>query len=241
MEEKDRIILALDVDTQGKALKLVDELKDLVGVFKIGMQLYNSIGPEIVSKINQLGGKTFVDLKFHDIPNTVGAAARVMTRLNAYMFNVHAAGGSEMMKKAVQEAQKEASKLGVNPPIMLAVTVLTSISQKELEEEMFVADLSLPDMVAKWAVMAKEAGMNGVVCSPQEIEMIKKACGSDFLTVTPGIRPTWAAANDQKRFTTPTQALAMGGDYMVIGRPITGAENHREAANKIIQELKEAN
>lgn len=241
MDEKDRIILALDVDTQEEALDFVDELKDLVGAFKIGMQLYNSIGPEIVSKINQMGGKTFVDLKFHDIPNTVGAAARVMTRLNAYMFNVHAAGGREMMKKAAQEAQKEASQLKANPPIMLAVTVLTSISQKELEEEMYVSNLSLPDLVVKWAAMAKEAGMNGVVCSPQEIEMIKKACGNDFLTVTPGIRPAWAAANDQKRFTTPTQALAMGGDYMVIGRPITAAENHREAARKIIQELKEAN
>ncbi len=240
MEEKDRIILALDVDSPEEALKLVKELKDLVGAFKIGMQLYNSIGPSIVSKINLLGGKTFVDLKFHDIPNTVGAAGRVMTRLHAFMFNVHAAGGREMMVKAVQEVKKEADKLGATPPIMLAVTVLTSISQKELEEEMQISQIQLPDLVVKWAVMAKEAGMDGVVCSPQEIELIKKACGPEFLTVTPGIRPAWAAANDQKRFTTPAQALAMGGDYMVIGRPITAAENPREAAMKIIQELKEA-
>ncbi|MEA1961453.1 MAG: orotidine-5'-phosphate decarboxylase [Bacillota bacterium] len=239
MEARDRIVLALDVDSSEKALQLVDELKEHVGVYKIGMQLYNSAGPSIVQKVNELGGKVFVDLKFHDIPNTVGAAGRVMTRLGAFMFNVHAAGGKEMMMKASEEVKKEAGLLGVTPPKMLAVTVLTSISQQQLQEEMYVSDLSVGDLVKNWALMAKEAGMDGVVCSPQEIEVIKRSCGSDFLTVTPGIRPAWAATNDQKRFTTPSQAMAMGGDYMVIGRPITGAADPREAAIKIIKELEE--
>ncbi|MEN6349184.1 MAG: orotidine-5'-phosphate decarboxylase [Syntrophomonas sp.] len=239
MQAKDRIILALDVDTQDEALELVKNLAPYVGAFKVGMQLFNSSGPGIVKQINDLGGRVFVDLKFHDIPNTVAAAGRVMTRLNCAMFNVHAAGGREMMSRLTAEIREEAAALGVEVPLTLAVTVLTSISQQELEEEMFVSGLTVKELVVKWAEMAQKAGIGGVVCSPREIEAIRQACGPDFKIVTPGIRPAWSEKNDQKRITTPRQALDLGADYMVIGRPITQAGDQVKAAQRIIAELEE--
>ncbi len=239
MQAQERIILALDVDSREQALALVKNLAPHVGAFKVGMQLFNSCGPKIVEEINQLGGRVFLDLKFHDIPNTVAAAGRVITRLNCFMFNVHAAGGREMMRQVVEEVEDEAKKLAVAAPLSLAVTVLTSISQEELEEEIGVKGTKLKDLVVKWAVMAKECGISGVVSSPQEVEAIRAACGPEFKIVTPGIRPAWSEKNDQKRITTPSQALQMGADFMVIGRPITQAENPVEAALRIISELEE--
>ena len=239
MQAQERIILALDVDSREQALALVKNLAPHVGAFKVGMQLFNSCGPKIVEEINQLGGRVFLDLKFHDIPNTVAAAGRVITRLNCFMFNVHAAGGREMMRQVVEEVEDEAKKLAVAAPLSLAVTVLTSISQEELEEEIGVKGTKLKDLVVKWAVMAKECGISGVVSSPQEVEAIRAACGPEFKIVTPGIRPAWSEKNDQKRITTPSQALQMGADFMVIGRPITQAENPVEAALNIIGELEE--
>lgn len=237
MEPKDRIILALDVDTQAEAVGLVKELGCLVGTYKIGMQLFNACGPDIVHRINDLGGRVFVDLKFHDIPNTVGAAGRVMTRLGCAMFNVHAAGGREMMKSIAREVASESRRLGAMQPLVLAVTVLTSISQQELEEDVLIKGVALSEVVKRWAKMAQESGLGGVVCSPQEISVIRQACGPDFIIVTPGIRPAWSEAGDQKRITTPRQALDMGADYMVIGRPILKAADRIEAAQKIIEEL----
>jgi len=239
LQAQERIILALDVDSREQALALVKDLAPHVGAFKVGMQLFNSCGPKIVEEINQLGGRVFLDLKFHDIPNTVAAAGRVITRLNCFMFNVHAAGGREMMRQVVEEVEDEAKKLAVAAPLSLAVTVLTSISQEQLEEEIGVKGRKLKDLVVKWALMAKECGISGVVSSPQEIEAIRAACGPEFKIVTPGIRPAWSEKNDQKRITTPGQALQMGADFMVIGRPITQAENPVEAALKIISELEE--
>lgn len=239
MQAQERIILALDVDSREQALALVKDLAPHVGAFKVGMQLFNSCGPQIVEEIDQLGGRVFLDLKFHDIPNTVAAAGRVITRLNCFMFNVHAAGGREMMRQVVEEVEDEAKKLAVATPLSLAVTVLTSISQEELEEEIGVKGTKLKDLVVKWALMAKECGISGVVSSPQEIEAIRAACGPEFKIVTPGIRPAWSEKNDQKRITTPSQALQMGADFMVIGRPITQAENPVKAALKIIGELEE--
>ncbi len=237
MEAKDRIVLALDVDTAEEALLLVKKLNKHVGVFKIGMQLYNGIGPDIINRVHDLGGKVFLDLKLHDIPNTVASAARVLTRLNTFMFNIHAAGGREMMKQAVQASQEQADSLGVKRPLLLAVTVLTSISQKELTEDMFINGLTVEELVVKWALMAQESGLGGVVCSPQEIRPIRSSCGPDFKIVTPGIRPLWSAANDQKRITTPRQALDQGADFLVIGRPIVKADDPVAAANRIIEEL----
>ncbi len=239
MQAKDRIVLALDVDTPEKALSLVKDLKDYVGVFKVGMQLFNSVGPRIVNDINALGGRVFVDLKLHDIPNTVGAAGRVLTRLNCYMFNVHAAGGREMMKKLSTEVAAAAQEQGIEIPLTLAVTVLTSISQSDLERDMFIKDMQVEDLVVNWALLAKESGLDGVVCSPQEIRAIRQACGDDFKIVTPGIRPAWSEKNDQKRITTPSDAIKLGADYIVIGRPITADGNPVKAAQKIIQELEE--
>lgn len=237
MEAKDRIVLALDVDTAEEAVALVKKLSGYVGVFKVGMQLYNSIGPSIVHRVHDLGGRVFVDLKLHDIPNTVASAAKVLTRLNTYMFNVHAAGGREMMRQAAAAAVSEAQRMGSEIPIVLAVTVLTSMSQQELETEMYVSGLKVEELVVKWALMAQESGLGGVVCSPQEISPIREACGPDFKIVTPGIRPLWSAPNDQKRITTPHQALEQGADYMVIGRPIIQAPDPCAAAQKIIEEL----
>jgi orotidine-5'-phosphate decarboxylase len=237
VQAKEKIILALDVDHQEKALDLVSELKDHVGMFKVGMELYYSTGPEIVNRINELGGKVFVDLKLHDIPNTTGGAGRSLTRLNCAMFNVHAAGGFEMMQRTKADSVDEAVKRGFAPPILLAVTVLTSIAQQQLHEEMMVKDLAVADLVVKWALLAQKAGLDGVVSSPQEIELIRAACGPDFIIVTPGIRPAWSEAGDQKRITTPRQALDKGTDYMVIGRPITKADDRKAAALKIIEEL----
>jgi len=178
-----------------------------------------------------------VDLKFHDIPNTVASAGKVLTRQHCYMFNVHAAGGREMMKKTADEVKTEAAALGIKAPLILAVTVLTSISDQQLKEEMYVQGMNVRELAVKWAVMAQQSGLDGVVCSPREITAIRDACGPDFKIVTPGIRPIWSEANDQKRITTPWDAMDLGADYMVIGRPITKAENPRAAAMRIIEEL----
>lgn len=240
MQAKDRIILALDVDSRAEALSLARELAPYVGAFKVGMQLFNSTGPAIVEEINGLGGKVFVDLKFHDIPNTVAAAGRVMTRLNCRMFNIHAAGGRHMMEQLSGAVADEAARLGVPLPLTLAVTVLTSIAQQDLESDMLISGLTVEEAVVKWAKAARDCGIGGVVCSPQETRAIRVACGADFKIVTPGIRPLWAATNDQKRITTPAQAVELGADYIVIGRPITAALDPVLAAGKIIHELEAA-
>jgi orotidine-5'-phosphate decarboxylase len=237
LQAKDRIILALDVDNEATALGVARELAPYVGAFKVGMQLFNSSGPSIVNKINDLGGRVFVDLKFHDIPNTVAAAGRVMARLNCYMCNVHAAGGRAMLESVAASVRDEAERLGSQAPILLAVTVLTSIGQPELEEEMLISGLKIEEVVVKWALMAKNAGIDGVVCSPREILAIRAACGPDFKIVTPGIRPAWSEKNDQVRITTPADALKMGADYMVIGRPILKAADPIKAAQMIIEEM----
>lgn len=235
---KERLIVALDVDSIEEALGLVQRLQDHVGVFKVGMQLFNSEGPDVVRRIQDAGGKVFLDLKLHDIPNTVGQASAVLTRQRVFMFNVHTAGGSEMMKKAVQMTRQEAFGAGIPLPLVIGVTVLTSINQAILENEMGVAR-SVEVQVVRWAKLAKESGLNGVVASPQEIRAIRAACGIDFLIVTPGVRPAWAAVNDQKRVMTPREAVEAGASYLVVGRPITGAADPVEAAQRIVEEMEE--
>ncbi len=238
MKAKDRIILALDVDGEAAAMDMVDTLKDHVGLFKIGMQLYNSVGPEIVQRITDHGGRVFLDLKFHDIPNTVGAVSRVVTEKGCWMFNVHCAGGRAMMTAAARASSEEAARRGINRPVILGVTVLTSLSQAELNQEIGIAG-RVDDTVVKWAEMAQESGLDGVVASPREVSAIREACGAGFLIVTPGVRPLWADVGDQKRVTTPRAAIDLGADYLVIGRPITAAANPLEATQKIIAELEE--
>lgn len=239
LQMKDRLIVALDVPTKEEALVLVKSLQSTVGAFKVGMQLYNSEGPDIVREIQQLGGKVFVDLKFHDIPNTVAQASRVMVRIKAFMCNMHASGGLKMMQKATEAAKEEAQALGVDKPITLAVTVLTSISQQVFEEEVGI-NRPIAEQVVRWAKMAQSAGLEGVVCSPWEITPIREACGENFIIVTPGVRPKWAAANDQERIMTPGEAIRQGASYLVVGRPITAQSDPAEAARRIVAEMEEA-
>lgn len=234
---KEKIILALDVSTEAGAVELVRELKDHVGAFKVGMELFNSTGPKIFELLRNAGaGKIFYDGKFHDIPNTVAGAARAAVRMGVWMFNVHAPGGSAMMRAARDAAADEAGRLGVERPRILGVTVLTSISEEVLHHELSVSVL-LQNQVTHLAQLAQASGLDGVVASPHEIAQVKSACGPEFLVVTPGVRPAWAAANDQARIMTPSAAVQAGADYLVIGRAITGASDRLAAAERIIEEL----
>lgn len=237
MAVKDRIILALDVSSEAEAVNLVRELKGCVGAFKVGLELFNSAGPRVIESVRNAGAeRIFYDGKFHDIPNTVAGAARAAVRMGVWMFNIHAAGGSVMMRAAAEAAGDEAHRLGQETPIILGVTVLTSISAEVLHDELSVPVL-LENQVAHLAQLAQNAGLNGVVASPQEILQVKAACGPQFLVVTPGVRPVWAAANDQKRIMTPSEAVRDGADYLVIGRAITAADDRCAAAERIAAEL----
>ncbi|NPV27702.1 MAG: orotidine-5'-phosphate decarboxylase [Firmicutes bacterium] len=239
LSAKDRLIVALDVDSQVEAERLVELLYDQVGMFKVGMQLFNSEGPAILEVVKRLGGRIFADLKFHDIPNTVAQAGKVMTRHGVHMYNVHVAGGREMMEETVKVTRQEAERLGIPRPLVIGVTVLTSISQEQLSREIGI-ERNLTEQVVAWARLAQEAGLDGVVASPQEIASIRAACGPDFLIVTPGVRPRGTALNDQKRVMTPGEAVKAGASYLVIGRPITGAANPRQAAKDILTEMEES-
>ena len=248
MQAKDRIILALDVDETEEAMSLVRELAAYVGAFKVGMQLFNSVGPDIVRRIQDLGGRVFVDLKLHDIPNTVAGAARVIARMGCLMYTVHAAGGSAMIQAAadaVGDWQHESGQIDEAPgpahqaPIMLAVTVLTSIDQDQLEQELLISGMPIREVAMRLAKMAHSAGAGGVICSPHEIESVRAACGPDFKIVTPGIRPIWHGSNDQRRITTPAAAVRLGADYIVVGRPITLAPHPASAAARIAQEIED--
>ncbi|PKM79708.1 MAG: orotidine-5'-phosphate decarboxylase [Firmicutes bacterium HGW-Firmicutes-13] len=231
------IIVALDVDTREKALELVDSLKEQVSYFKIGMQLFNSQGPDIISVIKDRGVKVFLDLKFHDIPNTVAAAAAVAVRQGADMFNVHASGGEAMLRTAAESVKETTAKLNLKEnPIVLGVTVLTSMSEETLQTEIGIIR-SLEEQVSSLALLCRKAGLNGVVASPREVVLIREACGPEFLIVTPGVRPFWSSRDDQERVHTPAEAMALGSNFLVIGRPVTAAPDPKEALNKIIEEI----
>ncbi|HAH86711.1 MAG TPA: orotidine-5'-phosphate decarboxylase [Armatimonadetes bacterium] len=237
MAAKDKIILALDVSSEREAVELVTELKDCVGAFKIGLELFTSLGPRIIEAVKNAGAeRIFFDGKFHDIPNTVAGAARAAARMGVWMMNVHASGGSAMMAAARDAAADEADKLGIPAPVIIAVTVLTSINAETLQHELSVPVL-LQNQVSHLAQLAQNAGLDGVVASPHEIAAVKDTCGPEFMVVTPGVRPAWAATNDQKRIMTPGDAVAGGADYIVIGRAITAADDRRLAAEAIIAEI----
>ncbi|WP_219836380.1 orotidine-5'-phosphate decarboxylase [Paenibacillus sp. R14(2021)] len=236
-EAAGRIMVALDYPDAAAAEALVRSLEGIPCYMKVGMQLFYAAGPGFVTHLKARGYNIFLDLKMHDIPNTVKGGANSITKLGVDMFNVHAAGGSEMMKAAmdgVEQALLEDASL--KRPLVIAVTQLTSTSQAVLNDEIGVAG-TVPDAVVRYAKLAREAGLGGVVASPQEVELIKSACGAAFQTITPGIRPAGADVNDQSRIMTPLQALQAGTDFMVIGRPITAAANPREALESIIEEL----
>jgi len=233
---KERLVLALDVEDFKKAEELVGKLSDYVGVFKIGNQLFTAEGAKVVNMVNKRGGKVFLDLKFHDIPNTVARAAEVATKLGVYIFNVHTSGGYEMMKAAAEASKKISLALGVRKPLILGVTLLTSINQEILEKEIGIKK-RLEEQVVHLAKLARTAGLDGVVASSWEIKEIRKACGEDFVILTPGIRPTGKSSDDQKRVMTPQEAIKLGSDFLVIGRPIRNASNPVEAAKEILREM----
>jgi len=230
----DRIIIALDVPTKEEGIALVGRLAD-ARTFKIGLELFTAEGPALFRKLKVLRKDIFLDLKLHDIPNTVAGAVRSAYRHGVQMMTVHTSGGREMMAKAA-EAARAAADAGKGPkPILLGVTVLTSLKGPDLEEVGMGPDV--PSQVLRLAGLAKSAGLDGVVCSPQEIEVLRKEYGRELVIVTPGIRPVWAAAQDQKRIMTPAEAVAKGADYLVIGRPITGAPSPNEAFLRIAEEI----
>lgn len=232
---KNKIIIPLDVDTEEKAVELVKELKDHVGAFKVGLELINNVGFGIFDKIKAAGAdKIFYDCKFCDIPNTVKGASLGATENGVWMFNVHALGGFDMMKAAKDAAIVKSQELGIKTPLVIAVTILTSINNDALRT--IGVEKDVKEEVASLAKLAKSAGMDGVVCSPHEISIIREACGKDFVIVTPGVRPKGSAIGDQKRVMTPIEAVNEGSDYIVVGRPITKAENPALAADNLFNE-----
>ncbi|SFH18413.1 orotidine-5'-phosphate decarboxylase [Desulfotomaculum arcticum] len=233
---KEKLIVALDVNNRAEAMSLVKELAGVTDFFKVGMELFYSEGVGIVREIAAAGAKVFLDLKLHDIPNTVGRAARVLVRSGASIINVHAAGGGAMMRAAGDSAREEAAKLGLPAPAVVAVTVLTSIDSNAFTREMGYTG-AIEDRVRTWALLARESGLDGVVCSPREIKMVRKACGPDFKIITPGIRPAGSDLNDQRRVMTPGEAIKAGASQIVIGRPVTGAPDRCAAAAAILAEL----
>jgi orotidine-5'-phosphate decarboxylase len=232
---RERLIVALDVDNLEQAKDLVRLLAPEVGMFKIGKQLFTHAGPQAVRLIQDLGGEIFLDLKFHDIPNTVAKAAIEATRLGVRMFNVHASGSLEMMRTTVKEVERVSRQQKLRRPIMLAVTVLTSLGQEDLQR--VGVERKVADQVVRLALLTKQAGMDGVVASSHEVSDIRAACGRQFVIVTPGIRPAEANRDDQQRVMTPGDAVRAGVDYIVVGRPILESKDPVKAARTIVAEM----
>lgn len=232
-EARSRVIFALDVDNFAAAKHWVSTLNGHVGMFKVGKQLFTAYGPDIVRMIENFGADIFLDLKYHDIPNTVAMASLEAARLKVKLFNVHALGGYEMMARTVEALHKECGEK--DRPKVLAVTILTSSDAQTLRE--VGIELPVEEMVVRLARLARKAGIDGVVASPREVAPVREACGPDFLIVTPGVRPSFSSADDQKRIMTPAEAIKAGSDYLVIGRPISAAKDPLAAAETIITEI----
>ncbi|MBF0483916.1 MAG: orotidine-5'-phosphate decarboxylase [Candidatus Omnitrophica bacterium] len=238
MNAKDKLILALDVYTLEEAKAIIYQLHDAVDIYKIGSQLFTACGPEIVRYVISKGKKVFLDLKYHDIPNTVASAVSSAIKMSAdeisknaiFMCTVHTQGGEEMLKRSADAAHETAAQLGVRKPIIVGITVLTSDAKTE----------GVAALVLERARLAKKAGLDGVVASSQEAAMLRKELGKDFVIVTPGIRPAGAEVGDQKRITTPADAIKNGSDYLVVGRPILNAQDPQEAAKQILSEIEKA-
>lgn len=228
-----RIIVALDYPAAAPALALADRLDPALCRLKVGKELFTSAGPQLLEQFMRRGYEVFLDLKFHDIPNTVAQACRVASGLGVWMVNVHALGGRKMM-----EAARDAVAQAAKPPRLIAVTVLTSMAQEDLSEIGITA--APAEMVLRLARLAKESGLDGVVCSAQEAAQLKRECGAGFCLVTPGIRPAGSAKDDQSRIMTPSEALKNGSDYLVIGRPVTQAPDPLHTLREITQQLGEA-
>ena len=233
-----RVIVALDVENRDRALEIVTLTSPAIGLYKVGSRLFTSEGPAIVKEIGSRGASVFLDLKFHDIPATVEGSVRAATALGVAMMTIHTSGGLEMMRAAARAASAESKRLSIVRPIVVGVTVLTSLSKEDLSRT-FGTIGTVRDLVLRLATQAREAGLDGVVASVEEARPIKDELGEGFKVVTPGIRPTGAAAGDQKRIATPRAAREAGSDYLVVGRPVIEAPSPRAAAEQILRELEE--
>jgi len=234
-QPKDRLIVALDVETLGQAERLVDRLSGMVTAFKVGSQLFTAAGPQAIELVQKRGGRVFLDLKYHDIPSTVAGAVREAARLGVFMLNVHAAGGLAMLKAAAETRRVE----GKAVPILLAVTVLTSLDRAALQRELNVP-LSVEAQALHLAQLAEAAGLDGCVASPEEVRLLRNALGRKWVIVTPGVRPAGTERGDQARIATPEAAVAAGADYLVVGRPILKARDPAGAAAAIIEAISRA-
>ena len=231
-----KLILALDVSEHSYAIELVEKFKDYIEIFKVGLELFTSSGPKIVEDITKKGKKVFLDMKFHDIPNTVSKAAIAATRLGVYMFNVHTSGGLEMMKKCMDNVVEICLKENIERPKILGVTVLTSLSREILRDELGIQH-GLRTHVRHLSGLALRAGLDGVIASAGEAETIRNHCGKRFIIVTPGIRPSWTPPDDQKRIMTPKEAIRGGADYLVMGRGILQQADPLKAIELITLEI----
>ena len=230
-----RLIAALDFHTMEDVQSFVQELGDSVSYYKVGMELFYSVGGEVVTYLKKQGKDVFLDLKLHDIPNTVASGLCSLMHLGADILNVHASGGYTMMKTAMDRMKTEADARGIERPKVIAITILTSINETDWQG--LGQSVTIKEQVVRLAKLAKQAGLDGVVASPQEAAAIREACGPDFMIVTPGVRPAGSAINDQSRIATPAAALASGATQLVIGRPIRMAKQPKAAAEAIIKEM----
>ncbi|MBI5026987.1 MAG: orotidine-5'-phosphate decarboxylase [Nitrospirae bacterium] len=239
MEHRERIILALDVAGTDEAIEIIEKFKEHIDIFKVGNELFTAAGPRIIEALHLRGKKVFLDLKYHDIPNTVSKAAVAAARLGVFMLTVHTMGGMEMMRQCADTLVKFSLKENIQRPGLLGVTILTSINQEILRNELGIGQ-SINTQVKHLAGLALTAGLDGVIASPTETSMIRAHCGRGFLIVTPGIRPSWSPQDDQKRTMTPKHAIREGADYLVIGRAILSQPNPLRALELIVEEMASA-
>lgn len=236
MEPKERIILALDVASYKEAVDIVLKFKDHIDIFKVGSELFTSAGPMIVEKLNSMGKRVFLDLKYHDIPNTVKRTAEITARMGVFMLTLHTMGGLEMMRQTVERLVEISLKENIQKPKLLGVTILTSIDRETLVNELGITH-NITLQVKHLTGLAIKAGLDGVVASPDEVEMLRFNFDKNLLIITPGIRPSWSQRDDQKRTMTPADALRKGADYLVIGRPILSHTNPHHALELLIKEM----
>ena len=238
-EVKDRLIVALDTSSEQEALKLIDSLSSHVGFFKVGLKLFTSLGPKIIQVIKDKGNKVFFDGKFVDIPYQVSGAVSNMVRHRADMLTIYMSGGVKMIQEAKSSLNESAQLHNLQPPKLLGVSVLTSITSEVLQNDLKI-EKQIDEYVLHLSELAFKNNLDGIVCSPNEAKLIRKATNKDFLIVTPGVRPSWAKANDQERIATPKDAISNGASHIVVGRPITDAKDPAEATQKILKEIEEA-